>query len=101
MSSQLDAQSRKGHSFYTLGPGTERLEDHYWRIRYGDGTSASGDVYVDSVDVGGVTSPKQAFGAAQKVSPEFVNDINNDGVMGISFSNASLSEYSLEFYISR
>ena len=92
MSSDLSAQSTEGHNFYKIGPESKKLKDHYWRILYGDGTTASGDVYIDAVSVGGVTSPKQAFGAASRVSSEFVEDINNDGVMGISFSSASLSE---------
>ncbi|KAL1956747.1 hypothetical protein VTO42DRAFT_6800 [Malbranchea cinnamomea] len=89
-SSQLAPGARAGHSVYTPGINAQRLDRHYWRILYGDGTSASGNVYIDSVTVGGVTSPKQAVGAAQRVSEEFIKDINNDGVMGISFSNASL-----------
>lgn len=92
MSSDLSAQSTEGHNFYKIGPDSKKLKDHHWRILYGDGTSAGGDVYIDAVSVGGVTSPEQAFGAASRVSSEFVEDTNNDGVMGISFSSASLSK---------
>lgn len=92
MSSDLSAQSTEGHNFYKIGPKAKKLKDHFWRVLYGDGTTASGDVYTDAVSVGGVTSRNQAFGAASRVSAEFIEDINNDGVMGISFSNASLSE---------
>ena len=92
MSSDLPPASRKGHNFYQIGAKAQQLKKHFWRILYGDGTTAGGDVYVDAVCVGGVTARKQAFGAANRVSVEFIDDINNDGVMGISFSSASLSE---------
>jgi aspergillopepsin I len=91
-SSRLSAQDREGHRFYTPGPSARLQENLFWRVRYGDGTTASGVVYFDSVSVGGVTSPQQAVGAAHRVEDLFIRDKNNDGVMGISFTSLSISE---------
>lgn len=64
-----------------------------WQIKYGDGSSASGDVFKDVVDVGGVTAPRQAVEAAEDISQQFVKDRDNDGLMGLAFSkiNTGLS----------
>ena len=58
-----------------------------WAIKYGDGSSASGNVFIDQVVVGGVTATAQAVEAAQTVSPDFAADVDNDGLLGLSFSN--------------
>ncbi|CAD6943310.1 unnamed protein product, partial [Tilletia controversa] len=38
-----------------------------FRVAYGDGSHATGDIYLESVTVGGLTAVKQAFGTATKV----------------------------------
>lgn len=63
-----------------------------WSISYGDGSSASGDVYMDMVNVGGVTAQRQAVEAASKISSQFVQDRDNDGLLGLSFSSLNTSE---------
>ncbi|KAG9542925.1 aspartyl protease, partial [Aureobasidium melanogenum] len=54
---------------------------------YGDGSTASGNVYADKVVVGSVTATSQAVEAATSVSSSFLADVNNDGLVGLSFSN--------------
>jgi hypothetical protein len=58
-----------------------------WKITYGDGSSSSGDVYLDVATVGNISFLAQAVEAAKQVSPEFTNDENNDGVFGLAFSS--------------
>lgn len=46
-----------------------------------------GDVYKDTVTVGGVTAHGQAIEAAKQISQQFVMDKNNDGLLGLAFSS--------------
>ncbi|KAI0690857.1 acid protease [Cytidiella melzeri] len=56
-----------------------------WNISYGDGSSASGDVYVDVVSVAGVTIPYQAVECARELSSSFLQDGGNDGLLGLAW----------------
>lgn len=57
-----------------------------WSISYGDGSSASGKVGTDEVDVGGVIVPNQAVELASKLSASFATG-DGDGLLGLSFSS--------------
>lgn len=63
------------------------MDGYSWKISYGDGSAASGDVYKDTVTVGGVTAHGQAVEAAKQISQEFIADKNNDGLLGLAFSS--------------
>ncbi|KAJ6006045.1 hypothetical protein N7451_003989 [Penicillium sp. IBT 35674x] len=85
-SSELPASEQEGHSLYKPNNGT-KLSGYTWSISYGDGSSASGDVYKDTVSVGTVKASGQAVEAASKISQQFTQDQNNDGLLGLAFSS--------------
>ncbi|KAJ5200306.1 Peptidase aspartic catalytic [Penicillium cf. griseofulvum] len=86
-SSDLSASEQKGHDIYDVSSSGQKLAGSSWSISYGDGSSASGDVYKDTVSVGGVKATSQAVEAAKKISSQFLQDKNNDGLLGLAFSS--------------
>lgn len=88
-SSELAASSQNGHSVYNPSKSTTSrlLSGYTWSITYGDGSSASGNVYTDTVKVGTTTVAGQAVELAQQVSAQFQQDTNNDGLLGLAFDS--------------
>nr|Q01972.1 RecName: Full=Penicillopepsin-1; AltName: Full=Acid protease; AltName: Full=Aspartic protease aspA; Flags: Precursor [Penicillium roqueforti]CAA59972.1 aspartic proteinase [Penicillium roqueforti] len=86
-SSELTSSQQSGHDVYNVGSLGTKLSGASWSISYGDGSSASGDVYKDTVTVGGVKATGQAVEAAKKISSQFLQDKNNDGLLGMAFSS--------------
>lgn len=74
------------HNTYDTSTG-KKISGATWQISYGDGSSASGVVYKDTVTVGGVTATNQAVEVATQVSSEFSSDTSNDGLLGLAFSS--------------
>jgi aspergillopepsin I len=91
-SSQTPSSEAKGHSTYQPSSSAKKMSGYSWSISYGDGSSASGDVYQDTVTVGGVTFAKQAVEAAEQVSSEFTQDTASDGLLGLAFSSINTGE---------
>ncbi|KAF8319645.1 acid protease [Clavulina sp. PMI_390] len=57
-----------------------------WRITYGDGSSARGLVYSDTIILGGNLSvPNQAIEAANNLSRQFLGENASDGLLGLAF----------------
>lgn len=56
-----------------------------WAIQYGDGSSASGDVDLDVVNLGGVTAPQQAIEVATQESSSFLSSGEFAGLAGFGF----------------
>ncbi|KAI4785261.1 aspartyl protease, partial [Aureobasidium sp. EXF-8845] len=83
------SSQQSGHSIYdpSKSSSSQLLVGNTWSIKYGDGSSASGKVYADKVIIGAVTATSQAVEAATSVSSSFLSDVNNDGLVGLSFSN--------------
>lgn len=92
-SSELPSSEQSGHSIYKPSSSGSKLSGASWQISYGDGSSASGDVYKDTVTVGGVTAQKQAVEAASRISQQFTQDSNNDGLLGLAFSSINTGEH--------
>ena len=79
-SSSLSSTNKAGHHTFNSASSSSYslLSGYKWSISYGDGSSASGTVGTDVVNVGGVSFPKQAVESANKISSEFVSDTNVD-----------------------
>ena len=58
-----------------------------FEIHYGDQSHASGQVGVDTVDVGGATVQAQAINLPTSVTDGFIKDANSDGLLGLGFSS--------------
>ena len=72
------------HTYYKPSSSAMTLSGDTWSIRYGDGSSASGNVYSDSVKVGGTMVKNQAVESANKASASFINGAG-DGLLGLAF----------------
>ncbi|KAE8380856.1 Aspartic protease pep1 [Aspergillus bertholletiae] len=86
-SQELPKSEQTGHDIYKPSGNATKMEGASWDISYGDGSGASGDVYQDTVTVGSITAQSQAVEAASKISDQFVQDKNNDGLLGLAFSS--------------
>ena len=76
----------KTHNIYDpKKSSTAKHTSSTWRISYGDGSSASGDVWTDTVTVAGITIPNQAVEAAKKMSSSFLSDGGDDGLLGLAW----------------
>ncbi|KAL4953977.1 aspartic protease pep1 [Aspergillus filifer] len=91
-SDELPSAQQEGHSLYNPSSSATKLSGYSWEISYGDGSSAGGDVWTDTVSVGGVTAQRQAVEAAQHISDQFTQDQNNDGLLGLGFSSINTVE---------
>jgi len=74
-----------GHGEYDSSQSSTYAPDgRPWQIGYGDGSTASGSLAVDTVNIGGITIPKQTFSVANQASQEFAQGVV-DGLCGLSF----------------
>ncbi|KAI0638655.1 acid protease [Trametes polyzona] len=76
----------KGHTIYDpTKSSTAKKASGTWNISYGDGSSASGNVYTDNVTVADITIQGQAIELAEKLSSSFLQDGGNDGLLGLAW----------------
>lgn len=87
ISTELPASAQQNHTAFNPKKSTtfSQLEGYSWKISYGDGSSASGDVGTDDVNLGGLDIPKQSVELAKSVSSEFAQN-TGDGLLGLAFS---------------
>lgn len=85
-SSETPSNELGGHNVYKPSSSAQKQNSQSWDVDYGDGSSASGDVYTDKVTVGGITSDRQAIEAARHVSETFIVDTTSDGLLGMASS---------------
>lgn len=88
-SSKTPANQVNGQKLYKIEESTtaKELNGSTWSIRYGDGSSSSGTVFMDTVSVGKITVPSQAVEVATRVSMSFVSDAASSGLLGLAFSH--------------
>ena len=86
-SSELAHASRyRGHNIYNPAKSsTAKKASGAWNISYGDGSSASGNVYAETVTVGDIAIAGQAVELAEKLSSSFLQDSGNDGLLGLAW----------------
>ena len=75
-----------GHTTYSPGSTSKKVSGETWDISYGDGSSASGDVYTDTVNIGGTTVTGQNVERATRASSAFTSGAN-DGLVGLAFDS--------------
>lgn len=85
---QLAATSQTGHTLFNPQNSTslKMIQGATFSISYGDGSGAAGNVATDTVNIGGATVTDQAIEMATAVSQSFVQDTNNNGLVGLAFS---------------
>lgn len=88
-SSETPSSESSGHTVYDPSQSStaQELPGATWDITYGDGSSSSGNVYTDTVTVGGTTVTNQAVELAEQVSTQFQQDTDSDGLLGLAFSS--------------
>ncbi|KAI4133096.1 MAG: hypothetical protein LQ338_000361 [Usnochroma carphineum] len=57
-----------------------------WKISYGDGSNASGNVGTDNVNVGGLVIKNQSIELAKQLSTQFASGVG-DGLLGLAFGS--------------
>lgn len=84
---RLPASQQQGHTIYdpTKSSTAKLIQGSTFNISYGDGSTASGVVGTDTVDIGGATVPNQAVGLPERLSTSFVSDSASNGLVGLAF----------------
>lgn len=84
-SDQMPSTDRGTHAIYKA-PAANKIAGSSWKITYGDGSGASGAVYHDTVNIGGISVTSQGVEAATSASSAFISGAN-DGLVGLAFDS--------------
>lgn len=85
----LPAAAQQGHTVYDPTKSStfqNSLAQSTFNVSYGDGSTCSGPVGIDTVDIGGSTVAQQAIGLPDTVSQSFIIDSQSNGLVGLAFS---------------
>ena len=84
----LAAKDQTGHTVYdpTKSSTAAAVQGATFNISYGDGSTASGPVGTDAVNIGGAVVQTQTIGLPDAVSASFVQDTSSNGLVGLAFS---------------
>lgn len=87
-SSETPSNQVGGQTVYEIEQSStaQLLSGASWDIRYGDGSSSGGNVYLDTVSIGAITVENQAVESATNVSLAFTQRTDTDGLVGLAFS---------------
>ncbi|KAH7070443.1 aspartic proteinase precursor [Paraphoma chrysanthemicola] len=87
-STELDSATRKSgkHNVYDSKKSSTyaKASGSTWKIKYGDGSTASGIVGTDNVTLGGLCIEGQSIELASKLSAQFTKGAG-DGLLGLAF----------------
>ncbi|KAG6188518.1 hypothetical protein E4U22_000498 [Claviceps purpurea] len=91
LSTDTDQKMLKGQALYrpASSSSSRRLVGEKWNIKYGDGSSASGILYLDTVQIGGTRVLKMGIESPYTVSNDIANDKFVSGILGLANSAAN------------
>jgi len=76
------------HKYSASSSSTSSKKSGTFSIEYGDGSTASGPIYTDTVTVAGLSATSQYFSAVTSESSSFSSD-PEDGILGLAFEAIS------------
>jgi hypothetical protein len=81
-------QVGSGHTIYNPADSStySAVNGATWKISYGDGSSASGTVGTDTVNIGGIVIKNQTIELAQTISAQFSQGVG-DGLLGLAWGS--------------
>lgn len=85
-STELPSKDQEGHTVFDPSKSStwKASTGLSWKISYGDGSSASGDVGTDTVNIGGVKVTNQSVELAKTAADQFISG-TGDGLLGLAF----------------
>lgn len=90
-STYMPESQQAGHAIYNPNDSvTASATDLTWGIEYDDGSRASGIVFLDDVNIGGITISGQAVEAVEYISGVLATSVA-DGLLGLSLGNSFVS----------
>ncbi|KAG6065084.1 hypothetical protein E4U32_007777 [Claviceps aff. humidiphila group G2b] len=91
LSTDTDQKMLKGQALYhpASSSSSRRLVGEKWSIKYGDGSTASGILYLDTVQIGGTQVKKMGIESPYTVSNDIANDKFVSGILGLAKSAAN------------